>query len=158
MKIFIWKLVNFSILVFLLYKLCANSLKRALEKKREEISNTLDSFSKRISILRKEIDEAERRLKEIDERREEVLREYRERGEMEKERLLKMAQKEGEKMKREASEMFKYELALAKEEIRKEAMVSAIEVAKGILKERIGKDQHMFILDKYLKRMEEMRQ
>ncbi|MBI5286395.1 MAG: F0F1 ATP synthase subunit B [Deltaproteobacteria bacterium] len=152
-KDLIWRVINFAILVGLLYLLLAKRVREFLTTRRKAIETALEE-------ARKAKEEAERKQKECEalfaafnKRVEEIFRDLRAEGEIEKERIIEEARKSAKRMKEEAWLTAEQEIKKAREGIREEVVRLAIEMAEDILRKEITKADQERLVKEYLDRM-----
>jgi F-type H+-transporting ATPase subunit b len=153
-KDYIWKVINFGILFFVLYKFGKKPLQSFLKHRTELIEKTLKEAKEAKELAQKALAEVEERLKTKDKEIEEIVSSARQSGENEKARLIQ----EGEKMKAKILEQAKanieYELKDAKAAIKAEAVEIAMELAEKKIKEKIGRKELEMLLEESLTKIE----
>lgn len=151
---FMWTIINFSIIVFLLYKFAKEPLKEALKKRQETIEKTLDEAAGARMLAEKGLKEAEQRLSEKDAAIESILSDAKHIAE--RERLLLVEQ--GERMSRDIVERAKLsmdvELTQAKDDLKAEAARLAIELAEEKIRQETSADDQSRLLENYIAMME----
>jgi F-type H+-transporting ATPase subunit b len=149
-----WKVLNFAILVAVLVYFAKKPLKEFLSKRTEVIEKTLKEAREAKELAQKALAEVEERLKLKDKEMEEIL--SRTRLSADKEQAL-LAQ-QGEQMKLKILEQAKsnidYEVRLAREAIKAEAVEIAIELAEKKLKEKLTREEQVRLIEESVKRME----
>ncbi len=151
---YFWKILNFGILFFILYKFGKKPLQDFLKKRTELIEKTLKEAQEAKQLAQKALAEVEERLKVKDKEIEEIVASARQSGEKEKAHLIE----EGEKMKAKILEQAKtnidFEVKKAKEEIKAEAVEVAMELAEKKLKGRLTKEEQIKLLEESLAKIE----
>jgi F-type H+-transporting ATPase subunit b len=147
---FIWRMVNFSILVWFLYWVSANKIKEFFSGRRKNIKDALAE-----AIAKKE--EAEKRFKEYSEKLERATEEIttiietiKNQGLLEKEKIIEDAKKAAEKIKEDAQLRIEQESNAAVNRLRKEAIELSIQMAEGILKKQITPQHHEYMVKDYI--------
>jgi len=122
----------------------------ALKKRVEDIENQLADAKAAKEEAVKKLSEIEARLKDKDAEAKAIIDVATENGAKEQERLVA----EGERMSKDivasAKENIESELTKAKEEIRREAALMAIELAEKMVKENINREDQARILEDYI--------
>jgi F-type H+-transporting ATPase subunit b len=147
---FIWRMVNFSILIWFLYWAGANKIKEFFTGRRENIKTTLAE-----AIAGKE--EAERKFKEYSDRLDRatedmngIIESIKNQGLLEKEKIIEDAKKTSEKIKEDAKMRIEQEFKAAVSELRLEAVELSIQMAEEILKKNITAEHHKDMVEDYL--------
>jgi F-type H+-transporting ATPase subunit b len=150
---FIWRVVNFSALAFVLYKLLGKNMKTFFAGRREEIAASVEE-------ARVAREEAERKFKEYDEKLTAATGEItgisemiRAQGLEEKERLIADAGKIAEKMKEDAEVRMEQDLKKAGNRLRMEASELSVQMAEDILKRNVTEKDHDKMVTEYIDRM-----
>ena len=150
LKEYIWKIVNFAILVIILFKFGRKPLGDFLRKRTELIEKTLNEAKEAKEAAQKALKEAEERLKTKDAEIEAILAAAKKSGEQERERIIEESAKLKEKILEQAKTNIEYELKHAKEAIKAEAVELAMELAEKKLKEKLTKEEQERLLDESL--------
>jgi F-type H+-transporting ATPase subunit b len=136
-KDYIWKIINFGILVIILYKFGKKPLQSMLKQRTELIEKTLKEAKEAKELAEKALREVDVRLKEKDKEIKEILAISKRSGEAERENLIQQSDKLKEKILEQAKANIAFELKHAKESIKAEAAEIAIELAEKKLKEKL---------------------
>lgn len=152
---YFWPVINFLVLigliVFLLKKI---DIKGYFRKRTELIEQTLREAREAKEFAEKALAEVEERLRVKDEEIEEIISSARQSGEREKARLIQ----EGDRLKINILEQAKtnidYEVKSAKEAIKAEAAVIAMELAEKKLREKMTKQEQLRLLEESLANIE----
>ncbi len=148
-----WRMLNFAILAFILYKLTWRKIKEFFLGRREDIQASLEE-----AVKAKE--EAEKKYKEYAERLEKATGEIegisemiRAQGAAEKEKLIESAEKTAEKMKEDSQARIDQEVKKAGSQLRLEASQLAVQMAEDMLSKTIKKEDHEKMVKDSLDRM-----
>jgi len=150
----VWKVLNFAILVFVLVKFFGPMLKGFLKQRSEAIEKTLNEARQARELAEKALAEVRERLKGKDKEIAEIIASAKESGEKEREALLAEADKLGRKILEQARANMDFELKRAKEAIRAEAVELAIELAEKKIKERLTPEEQKRLLEESLLKLE----
>ena len=150
----VWRIVNFAILVAALL-LVARYLKL-----KDFFTSRKDSIKNELEEARRAKEEAERKMKEfelnlslLDKRVEEIYREIRSEGELEKKKIVEEALRGAEKIKEQARVTVEQEIKKAKEGIKGEIAQVAVEMAEEILRKELTAADHERLIREYLERV-----
>jgi len=150
---FAWRMLNFIILAYILYKLTWKKMKEFFMGRREGIKTSLED-----AVKAKE--EAEQRFKEYSERLDKASGEIegisdmiKAQGAVEKEKLIESARKTAEKMKEDNQARIEQELKKAGNQLRLEASQLAVHMAEEMLAKTVKQDDHEKMVKDSLDRM-----
>lgn len=153
-KEWLWRVLNFAILVFILVKLLNKPLKAFLMQRTELIEKTLREAQEAKRLAEKALAEVEERLKQKDKEIEEILAQTERSAKAEQDLLIRSGEQMREKTLEQARNNIDYELRLAKELIKAEAVEIALELAEKKLKEKLTKEEQIKLIEESLTRME----
>ncbi len=150
---FAWRIVNFLILLAILYKLMWKKMKTFFAGRRESIKQSLEEAEIAKSEAEKKFQEYDLKLKKAEEEIQNISAMIKQQGEEEKKRIIADAERSAAKMKEDASARMEQELKKAKNELRLEASALAVQMAEDILKKNVTKNDHEAMVREYLDRM-----
>lgn len=150
----VWKLLNFGILVFVLVKFLHKPLREHLRQRRDLIEKSIGEAREAKELARKALAEVEERLRLKDREVEEIISSAKASGEREKVRLIE----EGERMKTKILEQAKmnidYEVKRARDAIKAEAVEAAMRMAEEKIKARMTEEEQEKLLQESLALLE----
>ncbi len=149
-KEYLWKVINFGILIFILFKFARKPFQNFLKQRTELIEKTLNEAREAKELARKALQEVEEKLKVKDQEMEKILSVAKRSGEEERERLSEEGDKLKEKILEQAKVNIEYEVKHAKEALKGEAVELAMELAEKKLKEKISKKEQEKLLEESL--------
>lgn len=149
-KDYMWKILNFAILVIILVKFAKKPLQDFLKKRAELIEKTLNEAKEAKEAALKALQEAEERLKTKDAEVAAIVAAAKKAGEQERDRIIEESGKLKEKILEQAKTNIEYELKHAKESIKAEAVELAMELAEKKLKDKLTKTEQEKLLDESL--------
>jgi len=147
----VWRILNFAILVFLLVKFAGKPLKNFLKQRTEMIEKSIKEAQEAKEIAKKALAEVEERLKLKDKEIAEILAISKATGEEEKKRLIEDAEKLKVKILEQAKANIDHEVKMAKEVIKAEAVEEAIKLSEEKIKSRLTKEDQDKILQDSIK-------
>ncbi|MGO9377091.1 MAG: ATP synthase F0 subunit B [Dissulfurispiraceae bacterium] len=154
MMSWVWKIVNFAILVGVLSYFLAKPIKEHLRLRRELIEKSIKEGQEAKAIAAKALAEVEERLKLKDKEVADIISSAAEAGEREKTRLIE----EGEKLKVKILEQAKinidFEVKKAKEAIQAEAVDASIKMAEEKIKAKMTPQEQERLLRESIKLIE----
>lgn len=146
-KDYIWKVINFLILVIILFKFAKKPLQDFLRKRTEMIEKTLSEAKEAKAAALKALQEVEARLKSKDAEIEAILAASRKAGEQEREAIIADSERLRAKILEQAKTNIEFELKNAKAAIKAEAVELAMDLAEKKIKERITEEDQQKILE-----------
>ena len=149
-KDYMWKIINFGILVIILLKFVKKPFQSFLRQRTETIEKTLKEARDAKELAQKALQEVEDQFKTKDKEIEEILSASKRAGEVERERILGESNRLKERIFEQAKVNMEYELKHAKEAIKAEAVELAMELAEKKLKEKLTKDEQERLLEESL--------
>lgn len=149
-KDYFWKVINFGILAFILFKFGRKPLQSFLKQRAELIEKTLKEAREAKETAEKALLKVEERLKTKDKEIEEILSASKRFGEEARESLIQQSDKLREKILEQARVNIEYELKSAKEAIKAEAVEIAMGLAEKKIKEKLTKEEQQKLLEESL--------
>jgi F-type H+-transporting ATPase subunit b len=150
---FAWRIGNFIILLYILYKLMWKKMKSFFAGRREGIKASLEEAEVVKADAEKKFMEYDEKIKKAEEEIQNISAMIKAQGEEEKKRIIADAERASVKMKEDAKARMEQELKKAKNELRLEASELAVQMAEDILKKKITKEDHEGMVREYLDRM-----
>ncbi len=150
---FAWRIVNFAILLYILYKLMWKKMKSFFAGRREGIQASLEEAEVVKADAEKKFKEYDEKIKKAEEEIQGISAMIKAQGEEEKKRIIADAERASVKMKEDAKARMEQELKKAKNELRLEASELAVQMAEDILKKKVTKEDHEGMVREYLDRM-----
>ena len=146
-KDYIWKIINFLLLVVILFKFAKKPMQNFFQKRTELIEKTLNEAKEAKAISLKALQEVETRLKAKDAEIEAILAASKKSGEQERASIIAESDRLKAKILAQAKTNIEYELKHAKEAIKAEAVELAMELAEKKLKEKMTKEEQEKLFD-----------
>lgn len=153
-KDWLWPVVNFAVLVIVLYFFGRKPMAEYFKKRTELIEKSLKEASEAKELANKALIEVRAKLANTDHEIEGIIASARQAGEKEKESIIA----EGERLKAKILEQAKanidFELQKAKDKIKSEAALMALELAEKQMKDKLGQKEQEALIEDYIKRLE----
>ena len=154
-KAYFWAIINFLILVFLLaFMMKKMDIKGYFRKRTELIEQSLKEAREAKELAQKALKEVEERLKIKDREVEDILKAARESGERESGRLAEEGDKLNARILEQTKNNIDFEVKMAKEAIKHEAVEVAMELAEKKLKGKLTKDEQVKLLEESIAKIE----
>jgi len=150
----VWKIVNFAILVVILVKFLGKPMREYFKKRTELIERSLKEAQEAKAIAEKALKEVEEKLRLKDEEIERIISTAKASGEAEKAELIEQGKRMSEKIKEQARENISMELQSAKEALRAEAAELALKLAEKKIREGLDEQTQRRLIEDSLKRLE----
>lgn len=147
----LWRIVNFAILAAGIFFIARYfNLKDFFASKRESIKKELEQARLAKEEAEEKAKEFEQKLSLLDKRIEEIYKEIRSEGEIEKKRIIEEAVRLAERIKEQARLAAEQEIKKAKEEIKGELAKVAVDMAEEILRSELTAADHERLIKEYL--------
>ncbi len=152
-KDFLYRVLNFSILVGIMYYVSKKPLANFLANRKESIRRTLQELELKKAEAEKKYEEYQGKLAALDEETKKIIEEYIEEGEREKQKIIEAARKQAQYIKEQAQFAIRQEVKMAKTELQKEIAEMTVKTAEEILKKNIKKKDHDRLIDEFRKKV-----
>ena len=146
----VWRFVNFFVIVGVLVYFLAKPVKGFLRKRIEDIEASLAEAKAAREESLKRLSEVQARLKDKDAEIQSLLKVAEHNGQKEKEDIVKESERVYQDILASARENIDSELIKAKDALRREAALMAVELAEKLVKENISKEDQARILEEYI--------
>ena len=148
-------LVNLIILIGILVYFARIPIKKALEKRKANLSREIDEAKEAIEIAKKKFDEYSEKLNNLETEITSLKESVQNLGENEKNEIISQATQSCELLKKESKETIELEALRAKQEIQEEVVISSMEIAERLIKEKMGEEYNSKAVDKLIAQIEE---
>ncbi len=150
----VWRVVNFAILVFILVKFGGKPMKDYFQQRKALIEKSIQEAQEAKALAAKALAEVEERLKLKDKEIEGIKAASVNSGEREKGRLIEEGERLSIKILEQAKSNIDYELKKAKDVIKAEAVEAAMQLAEEKIKSKMTKEDQDRLLQESLKLLE----
>jgi len=150
----VWKLLNFGILVGVLGYYLAKPIKEHLKQRRDLIEKSIKESQEAKSLAAKALAEVEERLKLKDKEVADIIASAIESGQREKARLIEEGEKLKVKIVEQAKTNIDFEVKKAKQAIQAEAVEASIKLAEEKIKSRMTPQEQERLLKESIKLIE----
>jgi F-type H+-transporting ATPase subunit b len=150
----VWKLLNFGILVGVLGYYLAKPIKEHLKQRRDLIEKSIKESQEAKSLAAKALAEVEERLKLKDKEVADIISSAIESGQREKARLIEEGEKLKVKIVEQAKTNIDFEVKKAKQVIQAEAVEASIKLAEEKIKSRMTPQEQERLLKESIKLIE----
>ena len=147
---FFFQIINFFVVLYILYKLFFNPLKRVIQKRDELLSKRLEEVEAGESKLKEQEEAYQEKLKEIDILKGRELSIARKEAQEEKKRLLEQADKEIEKERLKQGSILEFERKEVERTIKEQSIYFGMDYIKRFAEELIDEEMHQKLIEKLL--------
>lgn len=147
---FVWRIMNFAVLVTVIVILARKPIKAGLASRTEQIKEELEELETKREEARREYALMEQRLADAAGEREKILAEFRAQGERELVKIIAAAEETAIRVKDQAAFTIEQETAMAKADLRREVAEMSASLAEDLLKEKITADDQTRLVGEYL--------
>lgn len=146
----IWTVVTFIVLVFILKKVAWKPILAALDKRENDIKESLLQAEKAKDDSKKILEENQANLAKAEEESKKIIEQSRAYAESLKEQMIKDSKEQAKKIVEEASSEIQRKKDAAFEELRGQIAEIAVSAAEKIIKESLDAQKSKQVIDKYL--------
>jgi F-type H+-transporting ATPase subunit b len=140
---FWYRVLNFVLMAGILVFVARKPIREFFAKRTQTIANTLTELEAKKKEAEKTYQDYKQRLAELDKETARILDEYRAQGEAEKARIIAAAEKSATEIRAQADRAIQQEIAGATLALKREIAELSVAAAEKVLKERIGKEDHL---------------
>lgn len=151
----IWHFINFVVLFGVLAFLVRKALVASVRAKREVTAKGIEEATKLREEMRKKFEDYDQRMRTIDERMNTIVADAKSEAEMEKAKMVADATALGVRIREDAKLIADQEIARAKRELQDEQIARAAELAEGILRTTVTKEDQARLADEFMSRVGE---
>jgi len=145
---FLFRVLNFSIMAAILFKLLKNPLRKYFTSRREDIQKMLADLEQKKLEAEQKCAEYKAKLAALESETQRIVSEYVQEGEMERKKILEAAERQAQYIKEQADVAIQQELKAAKESLQKEVSELSVAAAEEIVKNNMQpEDQERLIRD-----------
>jgi len=148
--------INFAILAGLLFYFLRKPAKDHFASRATLIRTRIQQAEELKSHAVQKYNEFESRLKSIDRETQDLIANLKHDGELEKRRLVEMAEKQSVQLRETQEKIIGQELRKAKEELKQEAINLASDMAEKLVRENMTPEDQNRVVGQYLDRMEKL--
>jgi len=146
----IWRIINFAILVVILYKLLADRVRKYFSERRTEIAQLLEDVDKAKRDTDSRHAEYEEKLKDVEKDIQEIRQMLLGEIEKEKARIIEEGKRTSERLIEQAKDTAQQEIQKAKTGLKEAVADMACKLAADIIEEKITADDQKRIIEEYL--------
>ena len=149
---FFYRVLNFGIMVGVLYFLLRKPIKQFFSKRSETIANTLSDLETKKREAEKTYEAYKQKLAQLEEETDRILQEYAEQGEREKARIIANAEKAALEIREQTEIAIAQEIKSAKVELQREIAELSVTAAEAMLREKIKEEDQQKLVDDFMEK------
>jgi len=149
LKDFLYRVLNFSLLVAGLAYFVAKPLKNALANRREGIEQELKEAREAAEYAEKRFAEYDAKLTRAEEEIGQIKADIKQEAELEKQRIIENAEKMAAKIKEDSGKTAENEIEKARLALQQEAAELAVELAGDLLKKNFNREDQARLVEEY---------
>jgi len=150
------QMINFGIFAGIVVYFIKGPGARYFSDRREEMLADLKEARRLREEAEARLEEYNAKLDAFEGEKQDLLDQYHEQGEREKERIIEEAKQQVEKMREDAERTIEQETRKAVAELERRAVDLAVDMAEDVLSERLDDDQQDALLDRYVGELSEV--
>ncbi len=147
--------VNLLILIGIIIYFSKTPIKKALEKRRSNLSREIDRAKVEIGDAKAKFEEYSKKIDGLEAETASLIQSIKEIGENEKSEIIAQAEKTCELIKKETTETIELETFRARQKIQQEVIENSMELAEKLIKEKTGDEYNVRSVDKLVSQIEE---
>jgi F-type H+-transporting ATPase subunit b len=153
----LYRLINFTLLVIILVVVLRKAaLKDFFANRRAEIAQRMENLKKEKAEAEAKYQALEKKLKDFEQQRKEIIEQYRAEGEAEKARIIEEARKRAGQIVAQAELTIQREIQSAKERIKAEVLMAAAARAEEIISRELKDKDQDRLVSEFIERVEKL--
>jgi len=152
-KSYIFQIINFIILLAILFKYLRPPLKGYLEKRHNQVKEELEKARTLSVSAEAAYKKAQERLGNLENELKEIRNQVLSEVASEKERLMEEAEKKAEQIRLQAQQGLREEITQIKKQLERQLSLEALNLAEKIIKERITTEDQKHLIDKFIQQI-----
>ncbi|MBS1256209.1 MAG: ATP synthase subunit b [Deltaproteobacteria bacterium] len=147
---FIWKVVNVTVLLAIIYKFAKKPLANALNNSASTAKKVIDDAREAEENISAELNEMRSKIAGLEEEAVQMVNSAKKEAELEKERIIEEGRQEIERMKKQASFALDQERRKAEDDLRHWIAEESVNLAENKLKQEMDQNQQNKLVTKYM--------
>ena len=150
----LYRFINFALLIIILFVAIKKSgLKDSLTGRIEEIKQRLEDLNKEKGEAEAKYQEIEKKLKDFEGKKKELIEQFQNEGQAERERIIAEAQERAKQIVEQAELTIQQEMQSAKDRLRKEVMDLAAEKAQETIANEMTDEDQDRLVSEFIERV-----
>ncbi len=156
MKMEIFRIVNFVIFLWLLYKFTGKAVRNYFVGRREQIAASIEEAKRAQEEAKKSLEEAKARIAGLEKEVSQILANAEKERDEQIARMREETQRMVERVREQAKAAADLEVKKAKTELQREAIDLAVNMAENLLRERITPEDQKNLITDYINKVKEV--
>jgi F-type H+-transporting ATPase subunit b len=157
LKDLLYRFINFALLVIILFVVVRKtSLKDFFASRRKEIGQKLEDLSRQKEESEGRYRELEKKLKEFEDKKLEIMEQFKTEGIAEKEKIIAEAKERAEQIVTQADTIIEREIQAARDKLRQEVVDMAAQKAQDIIAKEIQDSDQDHLVNEFIERVEKL--
>jgi F-type H+-transporting ATPase subunit b len=152
---FLWSVFNLGLLIAAIVYFARKPIRDYFAARRRQVGGELDAAAELLRDAEARLSEWQARVQQLDATLAEIRETARRRSEADRERILAQAHATADRIRRDAGAAVERELSHAREQLREEAAALAVELASGILQEKVTPADRKRLVEDFIVRVEQ---
>jgi F-type H+-transporting ATPase subunit b len=152
-KDLIFRVMNFALLVGVIFFLVRKPMAKGLEARRQGIKDQLADLENQQAEAQKQLAETKQKLSQLDAEVERIMAEYVQMGEAARVRILDEARASADKLQEQAKKNIENEFKNAKQQLKADMADQAVAMAEELIRKNIQDQDQERIIDEYLEKV-----
>ncbi len=147
----IYRAINFALLIIILFfVLRKTTIKDFFSNRREEIKKSFEELNRTKESAEKRYQELDRKLKDFEAHKKEIIEQYQAEGEREKVKIIEEAEKKARQILEQAELTIQNDIQAAGDQLKKEALNNAARQAQKILEKELKESDQDHLVDEFI--------
>lgn len=142
--------VNFTLLLVIIFGFAMKGINASLAERRATIAKDLEEAARLKAEAEAKHEEYKKRLAKLDVELGEIRAEMQKAGEAERDRIVAEAEKKADRMRKENEFLIEQRLKSLREDLTREAVISAVDAAEKVLREKANADDQQRLSRAYV--------
>ncbi|MFP3871029.1 MAG: F0F1 ATP synthase subunit B [Syntrophobacteria bacterium] len=152
---FFYRLLNFGLMVGILYYFLRKPLRQFFAKRTENITKTLNELETKKQDADQKYKEYSEKLAQLDKETDRILQEYIEQGEREKVKIIANAEKAAAEIRKMTELAIQQEIKSAKGDLQREIAELSVAAAEQMLKDKIEEEDQQRLVNDFMTKVVE---
>ena len=148
------QILNFTILMLLLYGFGWQPMIEFLDKRRGEIRGEIESARQNNAEAKELLAQYEQKVQDARQERQELVEDGRREGQQERQAIIEQAQQQAQRILKAGQQQLAAEVDRARDELRSQISGISVQVARSVLEREIQPDDHQSMIDGLVKEIE----
>ncbi len=155
-KMELFRIINFVVFVWLLYKFAGNAVKKFFSDRKEQIAQAIEEAKKARIEAEERFEEAKKKVSNVEQEVQAILKNAERERDEQVAKIREETHRMVERIRQQAKAATDLEIQRAKLELQKEAIDLAVDMAQNLLKEKITPEDQRNLIKDYITKVKEV--